>query len=321
MFLSHNLQEYLLSKQKKIASKHVIFNHKNIYVLPTKNGLVFLFLIGLLLLISFVYNNNLVYFLSFLIAGIFLVSLWYSFNALFSIKLTVNKCHSAFVGEEFVCEFVFENPGKEDKSGLEVGFVAGEIKKINLKKFSSLKQILHANAAKRGWHEIKTVKVSSTHPFGLFRAWTLCNFNEKVLAYPEPSKKQYPLPSDGTGKEAGEQLMHGANGDDFNGLKEYQKGDSMKRMHWKAFAKGQGLMTKQFSVDSGAVSLWLDYSLTPGVDMENRLSQLSRWLIEAQSSGEEYGLVMPGVKIEPAKGDQHFHECLKQLALFNLPDS
>ena len=103
--------------------------------------------------------------------------------------------------------------------------------------------------------------------------------------------------------------------DDYLGLKEYQSGDSIKQIDWKAFAKGQGLYSKQYGGDT-LTELWLNYEQTPGYHVEEKLSQLCRWVIDAEKSGLQYGFTIPGLKLEPDHGKSHYEKCLKALALF-----
>jgi uncharacterized protein (DUF58 family) len=54
--------------------------------------------------------------------------------------------------------------------------------------------------------------------------------------------------------------------------------------------------------------------------VEERLSQLALWVIEAERAGHSYGLRLPGIAIPPALGQLHFHECLRALSLFELKE-
>ena len=51
-------------------------------------------------------------------------------------------------------------------------------------------------------------------------------------------------------------------------------------------------------------------------DVEEKLSQLTLWVIEAERARQPYGLRLPGVEISPAVGQMHFHYCLRALSLF-----
>ena len=51
-------------------------------------------------------------------------------------------------------------------------------------------------------------------------------------------------------------------------------------------------------------------------DLETRLSQLARWVVIAERQNHAYGLRLGGQRIAPGRGEQHFHACLRALALF-----
>jgi len=59
-------------------------------------------------------------------------------------------------------------------------------------------------------------------------------------------------------------------------LKEYQPGDFDQTIHWKAFAKGQGIQQTNTGGDSPA-EIWLDSDTPAGLILQERLSQLCRW--------------------------------------------
>ena len=50
--------------------------------------------------------------------------------------------------------------------------------------------------------------------------------------------------------------------------------------------------------------------------MEQRLSNLCYWALQYAARGDEYGLRLPGVTIEPGTGQRHQEQVLKALALF-----
>ena len=77
-------------------------------------------------------------------------------------------------------------------------------------------------------------------------------------------------------------------------------------------------MTKEFAAETkGAVRL--DFFELRFTDVEEKLSQLTLWVIEAERARQPYGLRLPGVKISPALGQMHFHSCLRALSLFKGP--
>ena len=105
--------------------------------------------------------------------------------------------------------------------------------------------------------------------------------------------------------------------DDFYGFRDYRKGDSPRQVYWKGIAKAQGVLSKQYTAYADR-SVWLDWELFPGLAMEQRLSHLCYWVLEFDGRGEEYGLRLPGLVIEPAVGEKHRERVLKELALFGI---
>lgn len=154
--------------------------------------------------------------------------------------------------------------------------------------------------------------ISSCFPFGLFRAWHRLNLDMKTLVYPRPSVQDCPLPENDSGH--GEQGSRQKGQDDFYGLQDYQHGDGVRHIHWRALAKGQGLFIRQYTGAQNS-EIWLDYEQTMGADQEERLSQMCRWVVDAEKAGVEYGFRLAGLIIEPNRGDDHSKQCLKALAL------
>ena len=110
----------------------------------------------------------------------------------------------------------------------------------------------------------------------------------------------------------------GAIGDeDFAGLRPFQPGDSLRRVAWKAYARGQGLHTKQYA-GTDVVSHVFDWDSLPKLGTEARLAQLCRWVVDAHERGEAFGLRLPGIEIETNLGMAHRERCLNALALFDL---
>jgi uncharacterized protein (DUF58 family) len=74
-------------------------------------------------------------------------------------------------------------------------------------------------------------------------------------------------------------------------------------------------MTKQFAAETkGAV--YLDFFELKFADVEDRLSQLTLWVIEAERARQPYGVRLPRIEISPGLGQMHFHHCLRALTLF-----
>jgi uncharacterized protein (DUF58 family) len=113
----------------------------------------------------------------------------------------------------------------------------------------------------------------------------------------------------------GRPLTEFGEGDDFAGTRPYVHGESQRHIDWRAVARGQSLVTKQFTAEAEGV-VYLDFSALRSADVEAKLSQLALWIIEAERARRPYGLRLPHTKIPPAVGQAHFHQCLRALSLF-----
>jgi uncharacterized protein (DUF58 family) len=297
--------------ERTMEGKALTLNQRRIFILPTQRGLGFSFLILLLALIAFVYNNNLAYMLAFLLGSIFFITILHTYKSLAGLAIQEGQANPVFAGEAAGFGIHIDNPTSVERQHVQVKLKT--VENFNLKAHSKAHLTLYDLTQKRGRHPAGTVTVFSTYPLGLFRAWSPIRFNGKALVYPKPANQEIPFPESDSANNQQGQFRKG--GDEFYGLQGYQAGDPIKHLHWKAYAKGLGLFTKQYGGESSA-EIWLDFSQAPGQSLEERLSHLCRWVVDAEQAGFSYGFILPGLRLEPSYGPAHYRQCLEALALF-----
>ena len=287
-------------------------SYKRIYILPTKRGLGFVMLIGVLLLIAFIYNNNLVYLLSFLLASLFFISILHTVKGLEGLVIRKAYSPNVFAGEFAENSLVIENGSNTSRYTVQLGLDKENIRAVDINARGNVRVSMPQRVNKRGWFIANRATIASCYPFGLFRAWHKLDIELKTLVYPQPMMQDCPLPENNSSDSAQGNAQKGQ--DDFYGLQSYQPGDGIRHIHWRSFAKGQGLFVRQYS---GAQSseIWLDYEQTTGADQEERLSQMCRWVLEADKAEVAYGFRLTGLVIEPGRGEVHSTQCLEALAL------
>src|SRR5439155_676276 len=120
---------------------------------------------------------------------------------------------------------------------------------------SAARLTLRFAARHRGEHKIEEVDLTSCYPLGFVRASKRFLSNQTYLVYPRPGGHSQ-LPTNHsrfTDNWVQEGIGHG---DDFAGVRAYVPGESQRHIDWKAVARGQPLMTKQFAAETrGAVYL------------------------------------------------------------------
>jgi len=169
-------------------------------------------------------------------------------------------------------------------------------------------------AGQRGEHRVGTFRLTSIYPLGFVRVLKRFTSSQTYLVYPKPSGDPR-LPVQLAGSPDSRPQTELGEGDDFAGVRGYVPGESQRHIDWRAVARGQPLMTKQFAAEAEG-SVHFDFSALHFHDVEERLSQLALWLIEAERLRRPYSLRLPNADVAPAVGEAHFHRCLRALSLF-----
>ena len=311
--ISERLRLSRFIKGEKVGDQPVELKQRNIFILPTKAGLGFVLLISIILLIAFFYNNNLAYMLGFLLASIFFICILHTYRSLSGLIISMGTSQSVFAGESVGFTLHIKNPSHLPRLNLQLNLPQKTQIQTDIAAYSSIKTTLFSPTEKRGWHELSTVTVSCHFPFGIFHAWSPINFGSKTLIYPKPLNKGLAFPEQSEISQRHKSAATGSS--DFAGFLEYQKGDPIRHIHWKAYAKGQGLLIKNYSGTQDS-EIWLDYHYASGSDKEHRLKCLCRWVVDAEQAGFPYGFILPGLKLSPNSGWVHQKKCLEALALF-----
>ncbi len=287
--------------------------HRRIFILPSKSGLCCGLLLCIMLLASVVYNNNLSFILTFLLSSICLVSVLHNFQSMTGLKIKAGHSNPVFAGDVAELKISLHNESAFPRINLFLSAKNAEPVQVNIAPKKRTIAPLKIKTHKRGWQSVGTMTVLSYYPIGLFRAWSPINLAQKLLVYPKPSTHPIIAPQQSLA-DSKQAKYFTRDGDDFLGLDKYQYGDSLRHIHWKAFAKGQGVQSKRYGSDESP-QLILDLEQTPGDNLESRISLLCRWIIDLENAGVKYGLRLSQSLIEPNSGSTHRARCLRELAL------
>ena len=284
---------------------------------PTAGFGALLFVLGTMWYAASSQNSAAIYLLLFMLASVFLVSIPHTLTNLAGVTLRVESPKPTFAGDEVCLPVEIANTSRATRYGIEVVLPAADNTRERLDCIpgeSAGRLTLRFSARHRGEHKIETLNLTSCYPLGFMRASRRFVSNQTYLVYPKPAGSPQ-LPTNRS-RFADRWVQQGiGHGDDFAGIRPYVRGESQRHIDWKAVARGQPLMTKHFAVETkGAV--YLDFFEVRFADVEQRLSQLTLWVIEAERARQPYGLRIPGIEISPALGQMHFHYCLRVLSLF-----
>lgn len=288
-------------------------NRRQLYMLPTRYGFLFALVLLVLLIAAMNYSNGLTYALTFLLAGVAIVSMLYTHRNLVRLEITPGLASPVFAGETARFALHLHNAASYPRFGVCIGHGRAVTAQVDMEPQTNAIIHIPVITTRRGRIEAAPFKVSTRYPLGLFYSWSRkLALGQQCLVYPRPGpERPLPLGPDHSGQRPGARQGD----DDFAGLRAYVPVDAPGHVHWKAAARGQDLLTKQFA-GAQAGPVWLDWDAVPERDSEARLSQLCRWALDAERAGLHFGLRLPTTEFPFGQGPAHLARCLEALALY-----
>lgn len=307
--LRHRLFRWI-DRRSPPATEHRL-HLNNLYVFPTRAGLLFLLLAFLIWLLGTNYQNNLILALAYLQVSLLIIVIFKTFQNLSGIEIKVIGSTPNFVNFPvgFTLQLRSVNPNGADNIRLKFSDNAEEW--VQLPGNGSHRVNLSMTGRRRGVLRADRLLVKSVYPLGLVQCWTWLNLDAQVLVYPQP--KAVPFPPNHVGSDDEKSEPRQAGGDDVVGLINYQHGDSLRQIAWKHYARDKGLYRKELAQYSESDS-WLDWRDFYGGEAELCLSHMSYWVQELSQLQKSFGLRLPGALLEPAAGELHRVRALSALA-------
>jgi uncharacterized protein (DUF58 family) len=296
----------------------VVLQRRRLYIVPARAGVALGVLLFLMLLAGLNYANSLALFFTFLLIAFCLVAMQQCHRNLQGLTVQALHAPAVFARRPGVARLLLGNPGPLARLSI-LGRVDGQAEaQVDLAAGAQATLELPVTAAARGIVRIARVRLSTRHPFGIFHAWTWVHTSEALLVYPVP---EGPLPMPlSYSPQPGQHAQRGAGVDEWAGLRPFRDGDSPRQVDWKAYAREAPLLVKEYHA-FGTELHRFDYTQVRLADTEARLSQLARWVVDADARGERYGLELPGISIPPDSGPEQRHRCLAALARFGFGDA
>ncbi|MEM7282019.1 MAG: DUF58 domain-containing protein [Pseudomonadota bacterium] len=300
-------------KRQGDDSAPVVLTRQRVYILPTGQGIAFAVLLFAMLMGSMNYNNNLGFVVTFLLAGVALVSMFHCHRNIVGLVVRPGLAKPVYAGQTALLPVQVRNSSLTTTYAIEInhqGQTQGEMS-IPPNSVNSLN--IAVKTKRRGVLTVSRFGVSTNFPMNLFKAWAWIYLDLTCLVYPKPAATHLQPPTESTDTGGAQDGLE--SGDDFAGLREFQTGDPPKHIAWKAYARSDELLVRQFAGTSVATQ-WLDFEKIGVPETETRLSLLCHWILEAHDAQNAYGLRLPSTAIEPNLGDNHKHDCLSALALY-----
>lgn len=290
---------------------------RNVYILPTRPGFMLGLTVLVLLIASINYQLNLGYLLTFLLAGSAVVGMHLCHATLRGLTLNLLPPPPQFAGSAATLSVVLSNNRRSVRHGIGLAVLdashADHWSWTDVPAQGTCTVQVAFRPERRGMHRVPPLTAETRFPLGTFRVWTVWRPAAQVLVYPAPELHPPPLPP-GEPRAGGAAAARVQSSGEFEGVRAYRRGDPLKLVVWKKAAKSDELVSRD-TMQAQRYELWLDFAEAGSGDREHRLSRLAAWVVQADKLGQDYGLRLPGLKIEPASGEAQKRRCLEALAL------
>ena len=283
----------------------------------TRNAAVFFFVLVAMWYAGASQQNAAAYLLLFSLTALGIISVPHALSNVRGLTARANSIKPAFAGQEAALPVEITNGSGNNRHGIRIHLPGAADNYEDLDPIPTGKAVratVRFPVTNRGEHEVTSVCLETTYPLGLTRIVKHLPVAQRYVVYPKPSGDPKLPSTANTAKDKPQR--ESSEGDDFAGVRDYVPGESQRHIDWKAVARGQGLMTKLFTAESDTGLLYLDFAKVRSRHVEERLSQLALWVIEAERARRPYGLRLTNLEIPPSLGNRHFHRCLRTLALY-----
>jgi uncharacterized protein (DUF58 family) len=292
----------------------VTLQRRRLYILPTRTGLAYGVLLLMMLIAGLNYANSLALLMTFLLAGLALVAMHSCHRNLLGLGVITLSSQDSFAGERAALQLRLTNSTAQPRVGIELDAEGAASVMCTAPASGEAVVTLHLATPLRGRMPAGRLRIMTNWPFGLFRAWTWLHVAHEIIVYPRPAGHR-PLPL-AAGLRGGIAPQKSAEADEWATLRAFRDGDSPRQVAWKAYARGAPLLVKEYTA-SGSAERMFEFAALTGLDTEQRLSQLSAWIVNSAADGERFGLTLPRQLIELDQGQEHRQRCLRALAVFD----
>lgn len=320
------------SNARSPRQDQLTLTQRTVYILPSKGGLGYGVVVTVLLLAAINEQLNLAYALAFLLGGVGLSAMWLTHANLRGLTLSLGSMASVHAGQSL------SMPVRLDATSLARGRLGLTLHAVGedddtlpsevpgeVARGHQSTVLVPLTAHRRGWLELPRLRIQTTYPLGLFRAWAYWRARQQVLVWPALDPHAPPLPdSDADGGSRSAAASRPVDMPD--GLRPWRRGDTLRTIAWKKsatrLASGLAPVSREASLRPHQ-ECWVEWEQAQGLPLEARLSRLASWLVMAEQRaldlGQPYGLRLPDRTLGPAHGPQHLQQCLDTLATWGTP--
>lgn len=235
-------------------SDGLTLTHRNVYILPTASGLLYLVLLLTLLLASINYQLSLGYALTFLLAASGVASMHLTHANLRGLRWQLQRPEPNAAGQTLRLQIHADNPDRT-RWGVGLAWTGSAVPRalkaprvapvwVDLAARGRTTVELQLATPDRGWWRLPTLHIETRFPLGLFRAWAVWRPAATATVWPRaetpcpewPSRTPEDAPVPAASQPA-RRLPGQADTLEWQGLRAYRPGDAPRLLAWKQMAR------------------------------------------------------------------------------------
>ena len=294
------------------AAREQQLGHRQLFILPTRMGWLYLLACLAIFILGTNYQNNLVLLLAFLLGSLFFTTIWLTHRNLHGLQLLGGSAVLTDVGLAAQLPITL----KCSHGARAISLTLGD-SHLAVAAVDEVPQTVHLPlmAKRRGRLPLGRIKVASTFPLGLFRCWSLPDLALEAWAAPAPQHGLLHDQGEGSHEHSHGHHEIASQIGDFSHLREHQAGDAQSRIAWKQLAQGRGMLVKLFAQPQQQQQL-LSLQQAAGSSEEQRLAVLAYWVREYCRQGQPFVLQLGRQQVGPDSGAAYEQQCRWALARF-----
>lgn len=266
--------------------------------------LVVVMLFGLFLE-AYMHNFNLVYIVLFFLFGLAFVASPLGIANMANLSLSLQGSDRLFVKETSHLYLALKNNKSTESYALQLACMGKTLFIPSVKAESREILTLPHTPQKRGTLEVGECLLQSLFPLATIRFLLPVKLTVDKVIYPRPR---------GISLEKFLSRQKGRYGQesDFEGITPYSGNAPLSKIHWPSVAKGESAL-KKFAYEIPLEQLDFDF-YQAGKSDEERLSQLTLWVLECEAQNLEFQVRMPHETLNAKR--MSIDEILEKLALY-----
>lgn len=308
-WLDQKFQQSIRQRFPRVLSGTV--TQRQLFVLPSLNGISWVLLALVIWLTGINYQNGLVLLVAYLMASIWLAGMWLCYRNLLGITYRVARVRHAEEGGQAEVEIEFDS--SRARFDIAVRCTTGEWRYTDVSSQQTGRVRVLVELPIRGVYKLPALRLETRQPFDLAVVWSQIRLQAELFAYPvakhAPAKVH-------AAHDQSDLVSTASTRGDVDGLTDWQAGDEISRIRWSHYlVTGEARMTN-FSKPAGRQSSVISLEQYRHIRLESALQAIAHQALVNYQEGRAYGLQLENVELPVAEGIAQLQRVREALARY-----